>query len=79
MALKNTVEFIFHIENHWIAVKDITLVKGSRRNRQKTFFFKITKICKFVFEKESVLLLTLVKQNKKINGKHQKLQKKLMG
>lgn len=39
MALKNTVEFIFHIENHWIAVKDITLVKGSRRNRQKTFFF----------------------------------------
>lgn len=61
-------------------MKDITLVKGSRRNRQKTFFFlKITKICKFIFEKESVLLLTLVKQNKKNNGKHQKLKKKLMG
>lgn len=60
-------------------MKDITLVKGSRRNRQKTFFFLITKICKFVFEKESLLLLTLVKQNKKINGNISKIKKKING
>lgn len=61
-------------------MKDITLVKGSRRNRQKTFFFfKITKICKFVFEKESVLLLTLVKQNKKITENISKIKKKING